>query len=448
MKLLFALCLVAGFASFGRAAPSKRATICYYTNWAQYRWGDGIKFLPENIDPNLCTHIVYAFAQIDPSTHTVKNYEWNDDSMIQRVMALKSVNPKLKVICSVGGWNHEKEPRYSNMVQTSATRKIFIDSLMAYLKNHHYDGLDIDWEYPGNRGSPAGDKEKYTTLLQEIRDRFNSGNVTYTLTASVAAGRPVIKTAYEIPKIKNILDWVNLMAYDLHGSWENVTGHSTSMAGVIPTVPDSLNAWLESGMPPNQIALGIATYGRSFTLASTKNVSLGAPAYGPGLAGRYTRAQGFLSYYEVCFMNWTAQTSYIASGANAPFASKTNQWIGYETPESVQYKIKTLVNGHDLRGIAVWALDLDDFGNKFCGLGKSPIIKAANDAMAQGLLEPSIPVNKENDHIQFHAKKRGNYKFCVANPKWKSYKAPLQKWCQTKCVDVKLACPPWMCMCF
>ena len=105
MKLLFALCLVAGLASFSRAAPSKRDTICYYTNWSQYRWGDGVKFLTESIDPNLCTHIVYAFAQIDPSTHMVKNYEWNDDSMIQRVMALKAVNPKLKVICSVGKSN-------------------------------------------------------------------------------------------------------------------------------------------------------------------------------------------------------------------------------------------------------------------------------------------------------------------------------------------------------
>jgi len=435
MRLLtiFTLGLIAAF------AQSSRITVCYYTNWAQYRYGDGVKFLPEDIDPNLCTHILYSFAKIDPTSHEVLNYEWNDDSMIQRVMALKTQNPSLKVICSIGGWNHEKQPRYSNMAQTAATRKTFIDSLMKYLSDHKYDGVDIDWEYPGNRptGTPAGDKEKYTTLLQEIRARFTQENTGYSLTASVAAGRKVIVKAYEIEKIKDYVDWVNLMAYDLHGSWENVTGHTTAMADVVPTVPDSLNAWLEGGMPPSQIALGIATYGRSFTLANAKNAELGAPANGPGLAGRYTRAQGFLSYYEVCASDWDAMTTYEASAAKAPYASKNNQWIGYETPESVAYKVKTLVNGHNLKGIAVWALDLDDFGNKFCKLGKYPIINAAKNAMS---------ADANDNKIKFHSSAR-KQKVCVANPRWHSFKTSLEKWCKLECLNAK-SCPPWMCMCF
>ena len=287
---------------------------------------------------------------------------------------------------------------------------------------------------------------------KQIRDRFKSENQTYSLTASVGAGRPVIEKAYEIEKIKDILDWVNIMTYDLHGSWENVTGHSTAMTGVIPTVPDSVSAWLDGGMPPHQIALGIATYGRSFTLASAKNASLGAPDNGPGLAGRYTRTQGFLSYYEICMTSWSAKKKWQSSGAGAPFASKTNQWIGYETPESVDHKVKTLVNGHNLLGVAVWALDLDDFDNTFCGQGKSPIIKAANDAMAGGLLYTDPTTTSQDDHVQFHSspmnKKHSRYRFCVANPKWKAYETRLQKWCQQKCVDGKVECPPWMCLCF
>ena len=42
--------------------------VCYYTNWAQYRNGPA-KFFPKDIDPHLCTHIIYSFAKID------KNYE-------------------------------------------------------------------------------------------------------------------------------------------------------------------------------------------------------------------------------------------------------------------------------------------------------------------------------------------------------------------------------------
>ena len=344
----------------------------------------------------------------------------------------------------LGGWNHEKELRYSKMVQTAATRKICIDSILTHLSTHKFDGVDVDWEYPGNRGSPAGDKELYTTFLHELKDALKQANVSYSLSASVGAGRPVMAKAYEIEKIKQILDWVNLMSYDLHGSWENVTGHSTAMTGVIPTVPDSVNAWLEGGMPPSQIALGIATYGRTFTLANTSQTGLGAPDYGPGLAGRYTRAQGFLSYYEVCLENWTSVTTWEASKAGAPYASKGNQWVGYETQESVQHKVKQLVNGHNLRGIAVWALDLDDFKGKFCGLGNYPIITAAVAAMNGGY------ENNNNEVIRFHShnEKKKAAKRCYANPKWRQFQKSLQTWCETECVVKSKPCPPWLCMCF
>ena len=80
--------------------------VCYYTNWAQYRPGEG-KFLPEQIDPFLCSHIIYAFAKLD--NFKLESFEWNDKDtewskgMYQRVINLKVKNPSLRVMIAVGG---------------------------------------------------------------------------------------------------------------------------------------------------------------------------------------------------------------------------------------------------------------------------------------------------------------------------------------------------------
>jgi chitinase len=77
--------------------------VCYVTNWSQYRKGNA-KFLPENIDPFLCTHIVYAFAYIDEVELKIKTIESNDVDMYKRINNLKAVNPHLKTMLAIGGW--------------------------------------------------------------------------------------------------------------------------------------------------------------------------------------------------------------------------------------------------------------------------------------------------------------------------------------------------------
>ncbi|KAH9512996.1 hypothetical protein Btru_035550 [Bulinus truncatus] len=182
------------------SASSALRTVCYYTNWSQYRDGRG-KFVPENIDAHLCTHILYAFAK--PEGNQIKPYEWNDDDMYARVMSLKNSNPSLKILLSLGGGSAGSGP-FTTIVRDASSRSAFISNAISYLRQKHFDGLDVDWEFPGQNESPPSDKQKFLQLMQELRSHFeseasSSGRQRLLLTGAFSAGKDAIDVGYDIP---------------------------------------------------------------------------------------------------------------------------------------------------------------------------------------------------------------------------------------------------------
>lgn len=95
------------------------------------------------------------------------------------------------------------------------------------------------------------------------------------------------------------------MTYDFHGNWDKMTGHVAPLYYYPGDKYDyfnanfSINYWIEKGADSRKIILGIPMYGQSFQLTRSNNHGLNAPTSGPGRAGEFTRAGGFLSYYEV-----------------------------------------------------------------------------------------------------------------------------------------------------
>ncbi|CAL4143888.1 unnamed protein product, partial [Meganyctiphanes norvegica] len=156
------------------SSVTKPKVVCYYGSWSVYRNGIG-KFDIENIDTNLCTHIIYTFAGVDESTSKIKVLDpWNDlpenwgKNAYGRFTGLKAQNPELKTLLAIGGWN-EGSMKYSKMAADQKKRAIFIESAVVLLLKHNFDGLDMDWEYPALRGGVPEDKTNFSILLKELK---------------------------------------------------------------------------------------------------------------------------------------------------------------------------------------------------------------------------------------------------------------------------------------
>ena len=122
--------------------------VCYFTNWAWYRQGAG-KYRPEDIDPTICTHIVYGFAVLDYSTLLLKPHDsWADidNDFYGKVVEYKRYG--IKVTLAIGGWNDSEGDKYSRLVNNPAARKRFIEHAVKFIEKYDFDGLDLDWEYP------------------------------------------------------------------------------------------------------------------------------------------------------------------------------------------------------------------------------------------------------------------------------------------------------------
>ena len=113
--------------------------VCYYGSWAVYRPGAG-KFDVENIDPFVCTHIIYGFAGLSYDNKIISLDSWNDESdnygkgAFARFTGLKKKNPALKAMIAIGGWN-EGSTKYSK-VNPNRTQQITIS--LPFYKKHFF----------------------------------------------------------------------------------------------------------------------------------------------------------------------------------------------------------------------------------------------------------------------------------------------------------------------
>ena len=142
---------------------------------------------------------------------------------------------------------------------------------------------------------------------------------------------------------------------------------------------------------------GMPLYGQSFSINDpSAGTGLNVAASG-GQAGEFTRAAGFLSYYEICDRirnrGWNVvQDSQRRMG---PYAHKGNQWVSFDDAEMIRRKAE-YIRSMGLGGGMVWALDLDDFRDR-CGEGPHPLMHTIQKVLA------NPPNEDEKRNLSFHS---------------------------------------------
>lgn len=223
-------------------SSDKKVIVAYVTSWSS--------IMP---DPQSMTHINYAFGHVNESFNGVKV---DNNERLKQIVALKSQNPELKILLSIGGWG---SGRFSEMAANDKYRKAFAKDCKRVVKEYNLDGIDIDWEYPtssaGNISSSPDDTNNFTLLMKDIRKAI--GNKKQLTLATVASGQYI-----DFKAILPYIDFVNIMSYDMASAPKHHSSLYRSLNSGGITSSEAVDAHLKAGVPPSKLTMGMPFYGR------------------------------------------------------------------------------------------------------------------------------------------------------------------------------------------
>jgi chitinase len=322
------------------------------------------------------TRINYAFANIQDGR--IVNGFKHDDQNLATLIALKQQNPLLTVLVSVGGW--EWSGNFSDMAHTKASRGVFITSVTDYIERNQVDGLDIDWEYPGQAGSTnrfrPEDKQNFTLLLKELRTSFRQQErkLQRPLYLTIAAGASSSYLAHtEMDKAQRYIDTVNLMAYDYYEPGEPTGNHAPLFTD--PDDPKKISAdrsvreFKKAGVPAEKIVLGVPFYGHQW--GDVADAQHGLFQIGKRLPPGYAT----YSVISTTMLN-NGFDRYWDKASSVPYLYNPQRkiFVSYEDAESVKLKSRYVVDQH-LAGIMFW---------DYAGDPSGVLLNAIHAGLAQG----------------------------------------------------------------
>lgn len=263
-----------------------------------------------------------------------------------------------RVVLCIGGYGSSCK-QFSDAAFTSAGRKKLADSILEAVETYHFDGVDIDWEYPGYETGRdvTVDRPNFTAMMAQIANTLKKANEDYLVTSAVPGG-PWGVDRYDVPNLNDILDYIHLMTYDFHTSAKAV--HHTALYSSSNTssgcsVADTIRVYKERGASMEKLVVGIAFYGRVYTLSGAATTPKGVGSTNVVQSGNHITYTDIITKY---YNNPTVKARMIYhydtnSCAPTIYDPATNTVISFDDPNSIDAKCKYVWN-YDLAGIMYW----------------------------------------------------------------------------------------------
>lgn len=377
------------------SSTSTKEIIGYYPSWQWYDRSGLAK--PQNLDFSKLTIVNFAFFQTDLEGNIYGTDSWADPNVLYGPYDWSTTdetasnhkchfsapnkkdcaNHKLeegliglvhsagkKIFPSIGGWT--LSDNFPTVAANAVTRSNFAKQCVELIKEYDFDGIDIDWEYPGyapHSGTPQ-DTLNFNLLLNEIRSELNAyGEITgkyYELTAALPCG-PTIIDNIDIQTITQVLDQLNLMTYDFFGSWSQKVGINAPLynPGNVGeefkdfNVDSCVKNWRNGGATNDKINIGLPFYGRSFKDAKGLNEEFdGADTV------NWAEDEGVPQYFNIekRLNEMTSVRDEVSKTQYAYFAD--GGIVSYDDPQAISDKVEYALN-NDLNGFIIWEITGD-----------------------------------------------------------------------------------------
>jgi chitinase len=342
--------------------------IGYCPNWQWYARNN--LFNPNNIKYSDYTILNYCFFKPE-TTGLISSTDVDaDKALLEGNASVVALAHKagVKVMASIGGWT--LSDNFPAIAASATNRAAFAGDCNKLLKKYQFDGIDIDWEYPGydEHMGTAADKKNFTTFMKQIRDSITvlgtKTGKTYKLSACFGASAERASNI-EWTNVVPILDMINLMTYDFFGEWDAVANHNSPLYAPTSGEPSfNVNsAFLmmtqQNGVPASKINLGVAFYGRSQKGATT----LFAATNGQPDLTTFPDEEGAPAYHDVMAKmslfnySWdnTAKVPYLFGKAGG---SAAGTFVSFDDKRSIGLKA-TYINSKGARGAIIWDISHD-----------------------------------------------------------------------------------------